>query len=361
MAIVTITNLSSGDEWDNFEAWVKASNEEEHEGVWATGYKITTSTGIDLTMYNMLEDKRTWNFPIEFSSVDDYEVTGDYEGFTLTKYVDKLELVWDGETAPVHFANITLTYNSIPPLIETFELPYPNWYDSEGRIYKDILIKNFNAIEAKINEITSLDIDSITTPDISEVTYPNVDLTTVDDTSIINLKSYLDMVDLINFPLVVKTDGNVKVKRVEYWGSDYSYHTVTEGLAPDTDKPFLYLNYADNELVKSASVSPPTNCVLVAILQDGKLILNENTIPGNVDFLNILTNQDYNVGSWEQYLSGNYRNGGDGNNAKSAVVNTNNQTVFSLTGQKDEAGSSGTYGGNWNTFGLEGKLKEDND
>ena len=89
------------------------------------------------------------------------------------------------------------------------------------------------------------------------------------------------------------------------------------------------------------------------------MILNDSTIPGNIDFLNILASQDYSVGSWSSSLSGNYNSGGDGNNAKSVSKSEHNQTVFSLSGQKDEAGSSGVYGGNWNTFGLEGKLKKE--
>lgn len=31
--------------------------------------------------------------------------------------------------------------------INYFELPNKDWFDSQGRIYKDALIENFNAIE----------------------------------------------------------------------------------------------------------------------------------------------------------------------------------------------------------------------
>ena len=35
-------------------------------------------------------------------------------------------------------------------IVEELVLPRPDWYDTEGRIYKDALIENFNAIEDKL-------------------------------------------------------------------------------------------------------------------------------------------------------------------------------------------------------------------
>lgn len=176
--------------------------------------------------------------------------------------------------------------------MEHFELPYPEWHDEQGRIYKDVLIKNFNAIENKINEILSIDIDSFTKPDISAVVYPDVDLQSGDDTSILNLKSFLEITNLINFPLVVKTDGNNKVTRVEYWGDDYVYHTITNSsVVANSSNPYIYLDYGNKEIIRSSSYNTPTNCVLVAILKDNKLITNNLIYEGNVDFVRVLTEQ----------------------------------------------------------------------
>ena len=58
--------------------------------------------------------------------------------------------------------------------ITNFELPRPDWHDSKGRIYKDALIENFNAIEAKLTDIAELSAVSTNIPDISGVTFEDV-------------------------------------------------------------------------------------------------------------------------------------------------------------------------------------------
>ena len=112
-------------------------------------------------------------------------------------------------------------------------IEYPEWFDQNwydpntGRVYKDVLIKNFNAIEEEINRLLAIDINDITIPDIGEVEYPDVSLSDEDaDSQILNLRSYLDIVQIINYPLVVKTDGNTLITQVEYWGDDLIYHIL---------------------------------------------------------------------------------------------------------------------------------------
>lgn len=298
MAIISITNLTQGDEWDNFEAWFKVENDEEHSGEWTTGYKMTTAEGISLSMYTKVADKRTWNFPITFNSVDDYAITGELDGFSVVKYVNKIELVWDGETDPVVPTNLTLTYDDSTHVIEPFELPYPNWYDEDGRIYKDLLIKNFNAIEDKINEILSVDLDTINIPDVSNISYPDVDIDDEDkDNYILNFRSFLNICNLINFPLKVITDGNVKVKQVEYIGSDYAYHKIlaNNSTMPATSTyPYIYLDTFNRVISRTNDIEDITSDsdnVLLAVLYDNFLVTNCMKIPGNVNFQKILSDQ----------------------------------------------------------------------
>lgn len=177
--------------------------------------------------------------------------------------------------------------------MEYFELPYNDWYDEEGRIYKDILIKNFNTIEAKINEIAALNIKSFTTPDLDDVVYPDVTLASENaDEQILNLKSFLTICDLIRYPLNVKTNGNNKVTSVEYFDSDYSYKKVTNSSVVATEEyPYLYINFANQQIIHSNSASTPTDCSLVGVLKDNRLITNKSPIIGNVDFVNILCHQ----------------------------------------------------------------------
>ena len=53
--------------------------------------------------------------------------------------------------------------------IDNFSLPRNDWVDKEGRIYKDALIENFNAIEAKLQELQSLNVFEVTLPDASDI------------------------------------------------------------------------------------------------------------------------------------------------------------------------------------------------
>lgn len=183
------------------------------------------------------------------------------------------------------------------PILEPFELPYNNWYDPEtGRIFKDILIKNFNAIEAKINEISAIDIENIVTPpDISTVTYPDVELSDEDkDSQILNLKSYLNIVNLINLPLVVETDGNITINKVEYWGSDYRYHTVTKAstaVVPTTSEPYMYLNYSTKTIYRSSSADTPENSVLIGVYTNNKLYTKDSSIDVPTDVLSMICQQ----------------------------------------------------------------------
>ena len=221
-------------------------------------------------------------------------------------------------------------------LVEPFELPYPNWYDpNTGRVYKDILIKNFNAIEAKIKELDSINLSSFTKPDISSVVYPDVDLTTQDDTSILNLKSFLNIVNIINYPLIVQTDGNNKVTRVEYWGSDYVYHKITNTtVKADDDYPFIYLDYDNKQIIHSNAIVPPTNCVLVGLFKNNKLYTNNNSVLANIDFVDILCNQKRKGFSVD--LNPTNKGGGTSNNWDAYTVN--GQTVAASKWHKNNLG-----------------------
>ena len=71
--------------------------------------------------------------------------------------------------------------------LEHFTLPRTDWYDEEGRIFKDVLIENFNALEKKLNELNALNAFEITLPDFNSIDYPDVTPDS-DEDSIVNLK-----------------------------------------------------------------------------------------------------------------------------------------------------------------------------
>ena len=156
-------------------------------------------------------------------------------------------------------------------------IEYPEWFDQNwydpntGRVYKDVLIKNFNAIEEEINRLLAIDINDITIPDISEVEYPDVSLSDEDaDSQILNLRSYLNIVQIINYPLVVKTDGNTLITQVEYWGDDLTYHILKNlsEVIPNSSYPYMYLDYGNRAIIRSSSYTTPLDCVLIGIFRE---------------------------------------------------------------------------------------------
>lgn len=233
------------------------------------------------------------------------------------------------------------------PLIDIFTLPYYNWYDDLGRIYKDRLIANFNAIERKINELASIDISSITLPDLDNTTYPTVDLDDVGvDDNILSFGNFIQLCDIVNYPLVVDTDGNNTVKRVEYWGDDFVYHTVTNSTVYATeDYPYIYLDINDQKIKRSDSTTflEGYSNVLLAVLVNNKLVTNSSPIPGNINFQKVMSDQ---AKKYIESKGSSYNTSG----AKNYRYIYNSQNVIASAG---ETGSSVPYTGGILSFGLE--------
>lgn len=176
-------------------------------------------------------------------------------------------------------------------------LPYPNWHDSAGRVFKDVLIKNFNILEEKINEILKFDYNSLTAPTVTGVEYPDTSLATEDDTSILNLKSFLNICNVVDYPLDVRTDGNTKVLSVSLWNRSHNYTTIlaTDNNGTATESyPYIFLNKSTYEITRSndATLNTSTYILLAVLIEGSKLITNNEGIPGNVNFLKVLADQD---------------------------------------------------------------------
>ena len=109
--------------------------------------------------------------------------------------------------------------------ITNFELPRPDWHDNKGRIYKDALIENFNAIEAKLTDIAELSAVSTNIPDISGVTFEDVTLGS-DDEKVVNLRSFLKLFPIVGYPVECQFTG-ITAKRVCYWKEDGTYKILS--------------------------------------------------------------------------------------------------------------------------------------
>lgn len=152
--------------------------------------------------------------------------------------------------------------------IDLFALPRPDWYDKEGRIYKDALIENFNALEEKLIEISKLDAFDTQMPDIANMEYPDTTLESAEN-KIINLRSFLRMTGLIGYPIEC-VFSDTMVTKVAYWNEAYEYKIIeNQETNVGESNPYIYLNYRDNVVTASDSATTPANCTLIACYDGG--------------------------------------------------------------------------------------------
>lgn len=155
-------------------------------------------------------------------------------------------------------------------IVEKLKLPRPDWFDAEGRIYKDALIENFNAIEDKLLELSRVDAFSVQPPDINDIVYPDIeDLSTADDRSIINLKSFLNLTGLMGYPLECVFSGTV-AKKISFYNSAYKYFTISDKETnANATNPYIYLNWVNNTVAASNTTITPTNSCLIGVYEGG--------------------------------------------------------------------------------------------
>lgn len=162
--------------------------------------------------------------------------------------------------------------------ISLFVLPRTDWVDAEGRIYKDALIENLNAIEAKLQEISGLDIFDITLPDISSITVPDTTINSSDD-SVINLRSFLNMVEIADYPIECSFNGT-KLTKLTWWHNNhYNRKTNVETGASSTDKWVFFM--PEDGTVSATSGSIGAGAVLIGMYTGGKIRgINANKMVG---------------------------------------------------------------------------------
>ena len=133
--------------------------------------------------------------------------------------------------------------------LEHFKLPRDDWYDTVstdpetgeiiGRLYKEALIENFNALENKFNELSSLTAYETQIPDFATYDYDDVTLDS-EANKVVNLKSFLTIMHLIGVPLDISFSGKI-CKKISYYDNNMRLHTITnqtiEGLGVDNN-PF---------------------------------------------------------------------------------------------------------------------------
>lgn len=181
--------------------------------------------------------------------------------------------------------------------VERFELPRDDWYDEQGRIYKDVLIINLNACEQKLFEIQGLDAFDVEPPDISSIVYPDTDLTSEDD-CIINLKSFLTIMNLVNYPMELQISGK-KIRKVTYWNSSYQYITISN-VVPENiseDNPYVYVDLTDEEIKATNNPSTAVNGILLGVFENGIIRGIHERISANLNVMSLLANMQRDNGT----------------------------------------------------------------
>lgn len=196
--------------------------------------------------------------------------------------------------------------------IPEVQLPYQlDWYrttDGNTVIYKDRVIANLNALEEQIQNVIDFSPGTIPKPDIDSVVYPDVSREdfyngNADDNQILNLKSFIDIMDLKGFPIVVKTNNKFTVTSVEYYGEDYLYHTVGNSTALTSSNKYAYLDVQENKIIVGNSVRSDTSRYkLVGVLVDNILYTKDSPQCLRPDHLSIICNQFKNSSVITDYV-----------------------------------------------------------
>ena len=216
--------------------------------------------------------------------------------------------------------------------ITNFELPRPDWHDSKGRIYKDALIENFNAIEAKLTDIAKLSAVSTDIPDISGVTFDDVTLGS-DNEMIVNLRSFLKLFPIVGYPVECQFTG-ITAKRVCYWKEDGTYKVLSNKKisSANSSSKWIILDYANDTITSSSN--PTTNGTekLIGCYCEGEIKHINSDQYCNINYLQYLSRmnwetRDVNFGrlTRDQLTIGNPINNNAGNRVM-GVGATNKKT-----------------------------------
>lgn len=173
--------------------------------------------------------------------------------------------------------------------IEKFVLPRLDWHDEVdkdtdtqeviGRIYKDALIENFNAIEAKANEIQAIGIFDVPIPEPpSDLEYPDTDLENSELNQIINLRSLVKILDLEYYPIRCTFSGTTCTECKYYKFNDsaktdlkiVNLKNVSTGAT--TSSPYIYIDKQRDTIVSASGVSNAQNYTLIGMYTGGKVI-----------------------------------------------------------------------------------------
>ena len=226
-----------------------------------------------------------------------------------------------------------------------FVLPRPDWYDEDGRIYRDALIENFNALEYKFNEFARISAFSTDIPDISDLHLEEVDLTS-DDNKVVSLESFINIFDLVNYPMEI-VFGDKSIKKISYWNSEYHYITRKniDVSVTDTNR-FVIYNFSDNTARVASSVTLDTDEALIGCYINARIMTLTTPYEVRLNLMYLLGNMP--KGS----TSGNWGHDDNGNDHKKFPKGTEGQQDAGLVGAESKA----SYKIGYTLFRQEGRI-----
>lgn len=184
-----------------------------------------------------------------------------------------------------------------------------------GRLYKEALIENFNAIEAKLNELSGLTAYETQVPDFSNYNYEDVTLDSPNN-KVVNLQSFLKIMNLIGVPIECRFTGKL-CNKVTYYDRNMKYHTIVNQKLDDlgTDgKVYIVLDSSNDTVSAVSDITVLTNKFLLGVYDNGRVYNLRSS--GLVD-INVLTHlcdmsvEPFFIGSLNgtKKTEGIYRNG----------------------------------------------------
>lgn len=233
--------------------------------------------------------------------------------------------------------------------LEHFKLPREDWYDvvstdeitgeKRGRIYKDRLIENFNAIEEELSELTALQPYNTKYPDTSKYIYSDTTLNS-ETNKVVNLKSFIDIMNLKNVPLSVEFNETM-LKRLVYYDNEYKIRVLSNMTISGVgnNKPFVIADLTNQLVTASNDISVISQSLIIGKYNSTTKTIDScySTPVSNLDALQIQIN------STRPYTKGQFQASGDGikpvyytddNNNVMGLINSNNSyTISDFTSQ----------------------------
>ena len=140
--------------------------------------------------------------------------------------------------------------------LDKFDIPRKDWYDKDGRIYKDALIKNFNAIEEALNGLQNLSPFVVSETNWNEIAIPDRTLDS-EDAGLINLKSFINIMGLDKFPAVCDVSGKTITKMVWYYNN--ARKSLTNKKLSISDGQFVWFTPATGNVSVISAATAASN------------------------------------------------------------------------------------------------------